>query len=97
MGVYEPLIPDVVASKTQLQLCEFSGPTFRFITQEFSMVGGYTQNLKKPENYQNWRVGACSGVGAFSGQYGKIKIPDMAQTCCSIICCDVPTHVKCHI
>ena len=32
--------------------------------QEFSMVGGYTENIVKPQNCQNWGVGACSG------QYG---------------------------
>ena len=41
-GVCEPLMPDVVASKAQSQLCELSGSTFGFNTQEFSMVGGYT-------------------------------------------------------
>ena len=48
MGVCEPSMPDVVASKAQLQLCKLSGPTFGFTTQEFSMVGGYTENLEKP-------------------------------------------------
>ena len=28
---------------------------FRFTTQELSMVGGYMENLKKPQNCQNWR------------------------------------------
>ena len=65
MGVCEPLMPDVVASKAQLQLCKLSGPTFGFTTQEFSMVGGYTENLEKPQNCQNWGVDACSG------QYGS--------------------------
>ena len=37
-GVCEPLMPDVVS---------LSGPTFGFITREFSMVGGYTENLTK--------------------------------------------------
>ena len=32
--------------------------------QEFSMVGGYMEELKKPQNCQNWGVGACPG------QYG---------------------------
>ena len=65
MGVCEPLMPDVVASKAQLQLCKLSGPTFGFTTQEFSMVGGYTENLEKPQNCQNWGVDTCSG------QYGS--------------------------
>ena len=46
-GVCEPLMPDVVASKAELQLCELSGSTFGFNMQEFSMVGGYTENLEK--------------------------------------------------
>ena len=29
-----------------------------------------TENLEKPQNCQNWGVGACSGMGACSGQYG---------------------------
>ena len=44
-------MPDVVASKAQSQLCELSGPTFGFNTQEFSMVGCYTENLEKPQNW----------------------------------------------
>ena len=35
--------------------------TFGFTTQKFSIVGSYTENLEKP---QNWGVGACTG------QYG---------------------------
>ena len=58
----------VQSAPEQLQLCELSGPTFRFTTQEFSMVGGYTENLEKPQNGQNWRVGACSR------QYGKYNM-----------------------
>ena len=38
--------------------------------QEFSMVGGYTENLEKPQNCQNWGVGACSG------QYGDYMRPN---------------------
>ena len=70
MGVSEPLVPDVVAPKAQSQLCELSGSTFGFNTQEFSMVGGYTEYLKKLQSCQNWGVGACSVMGACSGQYG---------------------------
>ena len=32
------------------------------------MVGGYTENLEKPQIRQNWGVGTCSG------QYGSTKI-----------------------
>ena len=27
----------------------------------------------KPQNYQNWGVGSCLGMGACTGQYGNIK------------------------
>ena len=57
-GVCEPLMPDVVAPKVQLQLCDLSRPTFGFTMREFSMVGGYTENPKKSQNCQNWGVGA---------------------------------------
>jgi len=70
-GVCKPLMPDVVASKAQSQLCKLSGSTYGFNTQEFSMVGGYTENLEKPQNCQNSGVGACSGMGTCSGQYGN--------------------------
>ena len=39
----------------------------------FSMVGGYMENLKKPQNYQNWGVGTSTGVGACLGQYGNLQ------------------------
>ena len=58
------------SASEQLQLCELSGPTFGFTMWEFSMVGGYTENPEKPQNCQNWVVGACTGMGACSGQYG---------------------------
>ena len=68
--MYEPLMPDVVASKVQSQLCELSGSTFGFNMQEFSMVGGYMHGKpQKPQNCQNWGVAACLGMGACSGQY----------------------------
>ena len=36
-GVCEPLMPDVVASKAQLQLCELGKSTYGFNTQESGM------------------------------------------------------------
>ena len=47
-----------------------SGPTFGFTTQEFNIVGGYTENLEKPQNCQKLWVGACAGMGTCPGQYG---------------------------
>ena len=34
---------------------------FRVTTQKFCMVGGYTEDLEKPQNCQNLGVGACPG------------------------------------
>ena len=72
-SVCEPLMPDVMLPKcirTIAQLCEVSGPTLGFTTQEFSIMGGYMENPEKPQNCQKWGVGACTGMGACSGQYG---------------------------
>ena len=60
----ETLMPDVVVPETHQKdrsyVREISEPTyFRFTTQECSMVGGYTEDLKKPQNCQNWGVSAC--------------------------------------
>ena len=72
MSVCEPLMPNVVSPKVHQNNCSYklSRPTFGFTTREFSMVGGYMENPAKPQNCQNWGVGACSGMGACSGQYG---------------------------
>ena len=75
MGVCKPLMPDVVSSKAQLQLCDLIGPTFGFTMQKFSMAGSYTENLKKPQNYQNWGVGTCPG------QYGTVILYCVIETC----------------
>ena len=51
---------DVVVAKVHQNnpsyVCELSGPTFGFTMQEFSMVGGYTENPEEPQNCQNWGV-----------------------------------------
>ena len=52
-----------VCEPEQSQQCELSGPTFRFTMQGFSMVGGYLKDFEKPQNCQNWGVGACMGMG----------------------------------
>ena len=56
------------SASEQSQLRELSGPTFIFTTQEFSIVGGYTENLEKRQNCQNWGEGTCAGMGAYSGR-----------------------------
>ena len=66
--VCEPLMPRCVVQSAS-ELLQLSGPTFGFTTREISMVGGYTENPKKPQNGQNWGVGAYTGMGACSGQY----------------------------
>ena len=33
-------------------------------------MSSYTENPEKPQNCQKWGVGACTGMGACSGQYG---------------------------
>ena len=49
-GVCETLRPDVVAPEAHQNyrsyVRELSGPTFDSTTQEFSMVGGYTEDFK---------------------------------------------------
>jgi len=44
----------IQSASEQSQLCELSGPTFGFTTQEFSMVGSYTENL---ENHKTVKIG----------------------------------------
>ena len=46
----------------------------RFTMQEFGTVGGYTENLTKPQNCQNLGVGICAQMGACLGQYGTYGI-----------------------
>ena len=40
---------DARSASEQSQLCELSGPTFGFTSQEYSMVGGYTEDLEKSQ------------------------------------------------
>ena len=62
-------MPDVVAPKTHSNNHSYVSSTD--LPSEFSMVGGYTENLEKPQNCQNWVVGACTGIGTCLGQYGN--------------------------
>ena len=82
-GVCEPLMPDAVASKMQSQLS-----TFGFTTQEFSMVGGYTENLKKPQNCQNWGWVLAQVWGHLLGTiYCTYMYCDFSPTICPILHC----------
>ena len=76
MGVCKPLMPDVMVSKAHQNNCNYvtQRTTFGFTMQKFSMAGSYTENLKKPQNYQNWGVGACPG------QYGIVMLYCVLET-----------------
>ena len=67
------------SASDQLQVCELNGPTFGFTMQEFSMVGDYTEDLKKPQNCQNWGVGTCAGMGTIHTCVSSVKM-----TCLSL-------------
>ena len=54
------------------ELCELSG----FTTQEFSMVGGYTENPEKPQNCQNWGMGYGRLLGTIRYCKNVILIKD---------------------
>ena len=56
------------------QLCELSGPTFGFTMQNFSMVGGQTENFEKPQNCQNLGVGVCTGMGTIWYEHALLCI-----------------------
>ena len=62
-SVCEPLIPNIVAPKAHQNNHSYlsSADLPSDSLQKFSMVGGYTENLGKPQNYQNWGVGTCLG------------------------------------
>ena len=66
-GVCETLMPDVLLAKAHHRndhsyVHELSGS---------SMVGGYTKDLNKSLNCQNWGVGTCAKMAACPGQYGS--------------------------
>ena len=61
--------------------------------QEFSMVGGYMENLEKPQNCQNWGVGACLGMGACSGQYGSTQNYHHYHFVIEKSMCEIPTKM----
>ena len=71
-GVWEPLMPDVVSPKVHqnnssyVSSAELPSDSLR---ENFSMVGGYTENPEKSQNCQNWGVGACMGMDACLEQY----------------------------
>ena len=54
------LMPDVMAPKVHQNNRSYVSSADLPSDSEFSMVGGYTENPEKPQNCQNWGVGACS-------------------------------------
>ena len=64
MRTFDARCRDTQSASDQLQLCELSGLTSRFTMQEFSMVGNYIEDLEKPQNCQNWGVGARLAIPA---------------------------------
>ena len=73
MSVCEPLMGAQSASD-QLQVCELNGPTFGFTMQEFSMVGGYTEDLKKTTELSKLWVGTCAGMGTIHTCVSSVKM-----------------------
>ena len=57
-GVCKTLMPDVVTPKAHQNDHSY----FRFTTQEFSMVGGYTEDLKKPQKLSKLGGGCLPGT-----------------------------------
>ena len=47
------------------------GPTFGFTMQGSSMMGRLHRGPRKTTKLSNWGVGACAGIGACPGQYGR--------------------------
>ena len=64
----ETLMSDVVAPEAHQNDWLGSADLLSIHYARISMVGGYTEDLKKPQNCQNWGVGACAGW-ACPGQY----------------------------
>ena len=64
MGVCEDVVVPKEHQNNRSYVSSVDLRTFGFTMQNFSMVGGYTENLEKPQSCQNWGVGACMGVGA---------------------------------
>ena len=70
MGVCETSMPDVMAPEAHQNDRSYVRELSRPTSIQLSMVGGYTKDLKKSLNCQNWGVGACTRMGACPGQSG---------------------------
>ena len=71
-GVCETLMPDLMAPEAHQNDPSYVTYSW-FSSREFSMVGGYTEELEKPQKCQNWGVGTCAGMGDCPGQYNTGK------------------------
>ena len=79
MGVCETLMPlllDVMAPEVHRNdhsyVRELSKPTFDSLCKNLAWWAVTRRSSKKQtQNCQNWGVGACAGMGAYPGQYGK--------------------------
>ena len=90
-GVCKPLMPDVVASKAQSQLCDLSRPTFGFTTQEFSMVGGYTDN-HKTFKIGGWALAQVWALAQDNTVFSQQK-SELVDTCTLFrLISEVPSH-----
>ena len=58
MDVCEPLMPDVVSPKVHQNYCSSADLPSDSLRENLAMVAGYTENPEKPQNCQNWGVGA---------------------------------------
>ena len=76
-GVCEPLMPDVVAPKVHQNnhsyviSVDLPSDSLRENLARWAVTW---RILKKTQNCQNWGVGACSSMGACSGQYGTCQV-----------------------
>ena len=74
-GVCDAWCCDVQSAPEESQLCELSEPTFRFTTQEFSIVGVYTENLKETTKLSKVGGGHLFGYGRLLRTIRYVAVP----------------------
>ena len=71
-------MPDVVAPEghqnDRSYVRELNGPTFNPLRKNFAWWAVTRRTSKKNSKLAKLRVGACTGTGACTGQYGNRKI-----------------------
>ena len=71
--VHEPLMPNVAAPKAHqnnrsyVSSADLPSDSLR---KNLTWWAVTQRTLEKPQNCQNWGMGACMGMGTFPGQYG---------------------------